>query len=72
MIVTDNTTLGQLAGIFTALDIERWQGTITAEGIQLHLLTKQGWLVDAIGPTLIHAMNAAIEVIQNKRAEKKA
>ncbi len=80
MKITGETTISQLAIELGKLGVERTQLSVaTALDSQakpgerlVHMLTIQGWMVTAHGPTEAEAFNAALEVIKLKIAEELA
>ena len=81
MKITGETTISQLAIELGKLGVERTQLTIVGEndphngkpGERLvHMLTVQGWMITAHGPTEAEAFDAALGVIRIKIAEELA
>lgn len=77
MKITGETTVNQLAIELGKLGVERTQITIagTNDGVLpgerlVHMLTVQGWVVTAHGPTEAEALDAALEVIRAKIADE--
>lgn len=78
MKITGETTINQLAIELGKLGVERTQLTIAGPhdteakpGERLvHMLTAQGWMITAFGPTEAEAFNAALEVIRAKIADE--
>lgn len=77
MKITGETTVNQLAIELGKLGVERTQITIAGQhdGVNpgerlVHMLTVQGWMVTAHGPTEAEALNAALDVIKIKIAEE--